>query len=361
MLQAETPSSHSRARLSRAGGWFLQSGILERTGGAARYYRSDVQQNAPVSTEITGYAVSTLCYLYERAGDVSYLDAARKAGDFLVHVAWDRSLQIFPFEHGGNDTLAYFFDSGIIVRGLLYLSRLTGEGQYEEIAIAAGESMGRDFIGSDGVIHPIVELPQKTALPHTPQWSRSPGCYQLKSALAWHDLWDATDDPKWRTLYESALGQTFAAKDSFLPAETPEKTMDRLHAYLYFLEGMFPCADRANVREALAEGIDHVVEYLRAIAPRFVRSDVYAQLLRVRLLAETLAGVRLDEVPAAEEAARIAEFQLDGPDPRIDKGFCFGRKNGELLPYVNPVSTAFCLQALDMWQDGAAVQRRWLI
>jgi hypothetical protein len=29
----------------------------------------------------------------------------------------------------------------------------------------------------------------------------------------------------------------------------------------------------------------------------------------------------------------------------------FGRKRSEDLPFVNPVSTAFCVQALALWDD----------
>ena len=46
--------------LHRAGCWFLSSGIQDEHGGVARYYRSDIRQNLPVSSEITGYAASTL-------------------------------------------------------------------------------------------------------------------------------------------------------------------------------------------------------------------------------------------------------------------------------------------------------------
>ena len=32
-------------------------------------------------------------------------------------------------------------------------------------------------------------------------------------------------------------------------------------------------------------------------------------------------------------------------------GFCFGSRDGAALPYMNPVSTAFCLQALEHWRQ----------
>ena len=90
----------------------------------------------------------------------------------------------------------------------------------------------------------------------------------------------------------------------------------------------------------------------------FERSDVNAQLLRVRLAAHHLGISPLDEKAASAEAGRIAAFQaLDATDIRTRGGFWFGRKGEQFLPFSNPVSTAFCVQALAMWQDHQA--GRW--
>jgi hypothetical protein len=69
--------------LEAAGRWFLRSGIQEASGGVARYYRSDLRQNAAISTEITGYAVSALLFFHGRTGQSEYLEAALQAARFL--------------------------------------------------------------------------------------------------------------------------------------------------------------------------------------------------------------------------------------------------------------------------------------
>ena len=90
---------------------------------------------------------------------------------------------------------------------------------------------------------------------------------------------------------------------------------------------------------------------MREISPGFERSDVCAQILRARLYAGSLGAVPLDREAAEEEARRAASYQVRGADRRAEGGFWFGRRNGELVPHVNPVSTAFCLQALAMWRQ----------
>ena len=344
-----TNTDTSTALLTRAGEWFLHSGIQERSGGVARYYRTDLGSNALVSTEITGYAVSFLVYLYNQTGVAEYRDAGLRAAHFLVHTAWDADIGVFPFEHPA--ALAYFFDSGIIIRGLLSAWRATGQSEFLETAIAAGRGMLAHFRGADA-IHPILTLPDRKPRPYEPRWSASPGCYQLKSAMAWYDLWRESGDTEMLAAYDAVLVRSLASENSFLPGESDsEKVMDRLHAYSYFLEGMLPGADRQACAQAISEGIATVSQHLNSIAPTFARSDVYAQLLRVRLFADALWVAPLNIAEAAKEAEKAAAFQMESGDIRINGGFGFGTRRGEMMPFVNPVSTAFCAQALTMWEQ----------
>src|SRR5262249_23465281 len=144
----------------------------------------------------------------------------------------------------------------------------------------------------------------------------------------------------------SVLAYSLATHESFLYAESDrEKQMDRLHAYCYFLEGLLPVANRPAVGGALAGGIDRAARLFREIAPDFERADVPAQLLRVRLIANYQGGVPLEEEAADEEARRARAYQA------ANGGVFFGKKGRAMLPHMNPVSTAFCLQALDLWEQ----------
>lgn len=328
----------------------MRSGIQDPNGGVGRYYRSDLETNARISTEITGYAVAALAYSYRRTGLPEYRQAALHAAHFLIDSAWDKENSIFPFEYPSKG-LAYFFDCGIIVRGLLAAWRLNGESTCLSVAVQCGRSMLSDFRAGQ-TIHPILALPGKQPLPHAPRWSASPGCYQLKAALAWHELAQATGAAEFQQAYEETLAQALENAEAFLPGvEVREKVMDRLHAFCYFLEGLLAAADRKECPAAYRCGLQRVTHHLREIEPEFVRSDVCAQLLRARLYGHALGIAPLDETAAAHEAAQIANFQLSSTDLRIDGGFVFGRKCGAQLPYVNPVSTAFCVQALTLWAD----------
>jgi hypothetical protein len=84
------------------------------------------------------------------------------------------------------------------------------------------------------------------------------------------------------------------------------------------------------------------------IAPDFVRCDVLAQLLRVRIC----VGRRGAE---SAEAGRVRAFQEEGG------GYYFGRKAGEWVPQISPVSTVFAMQALEWRQRRDAIDWRWII
>ena len=341
-------SPHTRAgasRIDRAGRWLLESGIQQPSGGVARYYLADRDTPKPISTEITGYAARIFVWLYRLTRDERYLDRARSAAAFLADQAWDSQLKTFGFEIPAHFT--YFFDCGIIIRGLAAVWRETRESRLIEIASEASHGMIRDF-RAGRCYHPILTLPGKKPVAREPRWSKEPGCYQLKSALAWHEIARLTRDAALNVAFEDALSVALASHGAFLPgADDRYAVMDRLHAYCYFLEGLVAFLDRDDCASALREGIARVASLLRDIAPDFARSDVYAQLLRVRLVG--MNAVPLDREAAAHEAHELGKFQLSSDDPRIDGAWTFGRRDGALSSHVNPVSTAFAIEALELW------------
>lgn len=319
----------------------------------ARYYRADSRRNARVSLEITGYAISSFLYLQRLTGDHAYFDAARRAADFLIDRGWDSGAQLFPFEYPrpGEEPCrhAYFFDTGIITRGLAAIARATGEARYLQAATLAGRSMIERFVTADR-IYPIIDIASGRPAPEESRWAAQSGCYQLKAGLAWLELHEASGESAFLDAWEDCLDAALQTHEPFLPGEADQrKVMDRLHAYCYFLEGLTPVLGRKPCARAMAEGLDRVRHYLSQIAPEFERSDVWAQLLRLRILASQGGAVPLSQVHGEQEAGTAAAFQLTDTERAIDGGVYFGRLRGVFTPFVNPVSTGFTLQALAMW------------
>jgi len=53
----------------------------------------------------------------------------------------------------------YFFDCGIVVRGLVSVWRATADAEFLDVAAALGQSMVRDFASPDGTFHPSCRFP----------------------------------------------------------------------------------------------------------------------------------------------------------------------------------------------------------
>jgi len=103
------------------------------------------------------------------------MEAALKAARFLTRKAWNPAAKCLPFELD-PPRFAYFFDCGIVIRGLLAAGRATGEGEFFETAKALGEAMATDFAAPGGGFHPILSLPDKQPLPEDKlRWSQA-GC-----------------------------------------------------------------------------------------------------------------------------------------------------------------------------------------
>src|SRR5207244_3853371 len=112
-------------------------------------------------------------------------------------------------------------------------------------------------------------------------------------------------------------------------------------------------------KQALIEGIARVQWFVDQLASRFLRSDVVAQLLRARLFAEEYGVQPLEMEAARREAAVLQSFQSEDADPRLNGGFWFGRKQDQILPFMNPVSTAFCHQTLTRWKRRGEARLPW--
>ena len=335
------PSLPCSPVLASAGQWFLRSGIQDAQGGVARYHRFD-SGNLPVSTEITGYAISALSWLFRMTGEPQYLAAAEQNAKFLLEKAWHPEYGLFPFELDYPLPDSYFFDCGIIIRGLLALWRINNNQLLLDVATACAYGM-RQFRATDGRWSPILALPHFEHAAYQKKWSKQPGCFQLKSALAWAEVAALTNDDVLQNWFDRALAQALANDSSFLPGSgDSSEVMNRLHAYCYYLEALLAAPEHVAT---LTAGIEKAYALLIEIAPNFERSDVCAQLLRLSLLANH--GEPSRSKAAAE---RLATYQFKGGETAIAGGFGFGRRDGVMLPMVNPVSTAFAMQALAMFE-----------
>ena len=337
--------------------WLAYSGIQAESGGVSRYYAADLDQYQDISTAITAYSIQAYLYL-PLPGQTGLLSNALRAGQFLCYDAGNERAGLFPFEmprHGlPTHALGYFFDCGIVIRALLALWNTTADPLYLERAESCGGALLDRMSRVDGSFFPVLDLASGApSQPSSERWSLEPGVYQLKVGMAFLELAEVTSSGLFSKVAEHLLQWALRRHELFLPGHSePDRVADRLTAYCYFLEGLLPFIDkRFECAQALQAGITRVENLQAETAPVLERSDVAAQLLRLRLLADYIGVIELDLSRAEREAEALPAFQLRTGDRRTDGGFGFGRRRGQLAPHANPLSTIVCLQALRMWNE----------
>lgn len=101
--------------------WFLHSRIFD--GEAYLEYHSP-RKSGPQYPEITGYAISLCCILYQRKKDKRFLDRAETCVNFMTKIIKAGGVPCF------RDNLLYSFDTGVYVSGLFDLYALTKKEVY---------------------------------------------------------------------------------------------------------------------------------------------------------------------------------------------------------------------------------------
>ncbi len=251
-------------------------------------------------------------YLHALTGDAAYLDRAAAAARFLT-----RRPGTAP-----SPPCRLSFRAGLHLflrlrhrraRPAFGVARHAANPNFCDTAAAMGRHMARDFRAGRWLpSRPRAARQAARASAIALRWSRSPGCYQLKAAMAWWDLAEATGEPRFREPYERVLRMRSAPAPASCPAIPSAPQGDGPPARLPLFPGR-PAAARARaalLRRACRRHRPRGCPALREIAPEFERSDVYAQLLRMRLYADCAGAVPLDRAAAANaKPARLAEFQ----------------------------------------------------
>lgn len=343
--------------------WLNSSGIQDESGGVSRYYRHQTASSQPVahqpiSTAVTGYFIRSLLWANRFSGDEPS-ERARLAGRFLLEHSFDLSREVFPFEHpmGARPpaSLAYFFDCGMTIRALLQLAKATEDPSYLECAERCGLVMSTRMATVDGGFFALFDIDADRPFTDSGSWSVQAEVHQLKVGLAFLELFEATGRGEFEHATQGLRKWCLRRHESFLSTDepAPDKIVSQVYAYACFLEGLLPVAAlEQDSARALQFGILQIENLLGEYSEEYQRCDVIAQLLRLRLYADNYGVMELDYNSAAEEAAVVEAFQVQSPDPKIDGGFAFARRNGEIILDINPTATIFAIQALSMWDEG---------
>ena len=352
--------------------WLLYSGIQNTTsdnsnGSFNSWYNIENKTYPFRYSEITGYGITTLLYLYQISKEQILLERAEMAGNWIIVVAmqggivrskdyYDKTDETDSFENG----LAYVFDNGMVLYGLINLYNQTGE----KIYLDAAKGIADFLLGMqnpDSLYQATYDIYKKKSLDEKGKWSLQPGSYHAKLALGLLEIGSILDDPKYRKSIERFCEQATKFQnqdDRFL---TSGKSTN-LHPHCYSAEGFFFIGMKLKenrfidiATNAVKWALENQLE--NGGIPSFYennefdtneRMDVLAQVLRLGVLLIQYGKLdegykeRLDKIKK-----RLLEFQNTS---QVHKGgFFYGFENGRKINHINSWCSMFALQALQFY------------
>lgn len=369
-----------RQQVAKAAEWLLASGVQVQSAnplhnqGFVCWYDRETQTMPYVYSEITGYLTTLMCDLYDRSGDVRFLNSARGAGDWLsrtAHPATGGFRCLYPIESTRFDyknNQVYIFDTGVIISGLVDVFGATHEARYLQTAVTAADWLIRDLQKPNGAFYPVYEI-ENGGLPESDQeWSLCSGSYHTKVAIGLANLFDLTGNTKYRDAAiracDYALGfQQADGRFISFPAEGGTNS----HPHAYSAEGLWVVGSllgRQDYLHASASATQWLLDWQSAdgVIPRHFhnatpvyneRVDVLGQALRLAAIHIGEGRMKLTPELTAklnQLVALILRNQAESNDNRVNGGFYFGRlSDGTIMPHVNVWVTAFAIQGLSAY------------
>lgn len=353
--------------------WLLHSGVQNPPGteNAARasiggafnaWFDPATYSYSYVYTEITGYAVTTLTYLFARTHDAEYLTRARQAGDWLLSIQTPDGAMPTAVRYAEGDFKsphAHTFDVGMVLNGLVCLYNATQDQRYLTGARKAADWLIR-FQNADNSLAAHVTMDGKVE-DTSDTWSTQPGSYHAKIAIGFLNLFRATEDVRYRAaavgLCEYAL--TRQQPDGQFYTYGKEQGTN-LHPHCYSAEGLW-VAGQFLSEERYTEAARRATEWALAhtkegIVPRH-KHETFNYNERVDILAQAYRLFVVFGLADAKEAQKLKQELLDrqyqGEIETQRGGFIFGKmSDGRPAPHINCWVTMFALQALMMETDG---------
>lgn len=343
--------------------WLLNSGIQSQEGGFYAWQNMEDNSLSYLYSEITGYAITTMCFLYSITKDNAYINSAKRAAQWIMQDALDQSggvltrkyvkdpVERYSFERGN----IYSFDCAMAAFGMLKLYKVTKEDVYLTCASKIIEFLNMKMLKSSGLYYPIFDTKQCSVYEDPEKWSTQSGSFHSKLTLCLCELASIKKDNHYSEtasrLIDSSI-KNFYKGNRFITG-TPAGT-SHFHPYCYTLEGMLYYSYKLKdskyekiVKDAFNWLIDFQQEdggfptqvYSKGrINIAHKRSDIHAQILRLSYFIRT----DFDNNKLLE---RLLEFQNTAGD--FKGSFFYGAdQNGERLHHSNSWCSMFALQAL---------------
>jgi hypothetical protein len=350
-------------RIGLIKGWLIGSGIQSAQGGFYAWRDMEDDSHSYLYSEITGYAITALCFLYAVTKEKVFVNNAGRAAQWIMQDALDGSggvltrkyakdaVEHYSFERGN----IYSFDCGMVAFGMLKLYKATSDPAYLDCAEKIIKFLNGRMLRPDGLYYPVFDTKKGLPVENTVKWSTQSGSFHSKLALCLCELAGIKKDSSYnaaaKRLIEASV-KTFDKAGRFV-TNTADDT-SHLHPYCYTLEGMLYYSYRTG-DTGYADTVEDAFKWIAGLQADngalptqvsgagksgivYQRADIQAQVLRLSyFIGSGLYRERLIE--------RLLELQ--NVSEGLKGAFLFGTdKDGSFKKHGNAWCSMFALQAL---------------
>ena len=173
--------------------WLLSSGIVLTNSNDSNYGAVhslyDVKNNSYgfLYPEITGYFLSTLCFIHKYDNNESYLKLAKASANWLNGIFQKYGGIIMGLgDEISKQKLAFSFDTAICAKGMIDCFSLTQDEKYLDSATKYVDWIMEGALDDDGTIKPFQQLDKNQFLESKEVWYKQKGCLCVSfSAYEW--------------------------------------------------------------------------------------------------------------------------------------------------------------------------------
>jgi hypothetical protein len=365
------------SRILSAGRWLLASGIQNADegshafGGVNAWYDLLHDQYPFIYGEITGYAINSYLHFHQLSGDDAYLDAAKKAANWIIANRVQPSGLVLNRLNHVEVNNPYFkewfftFDQWMIVYGLAELHSVTKDQLYLKHAEEIALFLIKNTVNEVGAFYPIFDHQTQQPIEMNDKWSRQSGGYHAKGLMGLLKLYDLTHNEIYLTAAKRLHEWTLDSQQNTGRFVTQDnERSSHLHPYLYTLEGLLyfaihqSCEKTFNAVEKSAKWIlDHQNQrggfsayFIKNEFLPFERVDINAQFLRVAAILNHQGRMK-DQIEKLDKVAHYLEsYQILAGEQK--GGFFYGQEEtGQMHYCVNAWVTMFAAQALSYYES----------
>ncbi|MBU2633737.1 MAG: glycoside hydrolase family 88 protein [Nanoarchaeota archaeon] len=363
-------SNNMEENIKIAKNWLLNSGIQNIKGehkGAFNSWFDINKKNYPYAySEITGYGITLLIFLYNLIKEEILLERANLATDWLINKAkhnsggiltrhfYDKANFMGSFE---NEEI-FAFDCGMVLNGVTNLYNITKDEKHLEFCINLADFMINKMQKQNGSFYAIYNAKNNTLKDDGEKWSTQSGAFHAKLSIGLINLYIITKNTKYKESAKKICDYSLKFLKDNGRFITFNKTGDTLfHPHCYVSEGFYMAGNylkNNNYLESSKKSINYLFENQLESGgiPQMFKNNQFINFERTDILAQTLRmGVLFskDKDKLNNLTKRLLEFQVKEGDQK--GGFIYGYDDsGKKYEHVNSWCTMFALQALILYQ-----------